>query len=125
MNIAELLLRKYIDDVILHFIKEYISDFVKLDIIRFFGLNPSSRVDSETLSEVTNNQKEIIEKALKSLAASHIIDESKVEDKKLYELSKDKDIVEHVKRFISYYNNSSIRLLIIGYMLNKSMEKKK
>jgi hypothetical protein len=59
------------------------------------------------------------------MVKNHILEEVQVEDKKLFELSKNKDTLEYVKRFISYYNNPSIRLLIIGYMLNKSMEKKK
>ena len=124
MDIGEMLLRKHIDENMLKFIKEHIADFTKLDIVRFFGLNPSSRVDAHTLSEITNNKPSEIEMALKLLVKSHILEEIHVEDKKLFELSKNKDTLEYVKRFISYYNNPSIRLLIIGYMLNKSIEKK-
>jgi hypothetical protein len=125
MDIGEMLLRKHIDENMLKFIKEHVTDFTKLDIVRFFGLNPSSRVDAETLSEITNNKPSEIETAIKNLVKSHILDEMTVEDKKLFELTKDKHMLEYIKRFISYYNNSSVRLLIIGYMLNKSIEKKK
>jgi hypothetical protein len=56
MDIGEMLLRKHIDENMLKFIKEHIVDFTWLDVIRFFGLNPSSRVDADTLSEITNNK---------------------------------------------------------------------
>ena len=125
MDIGETLLRKQIDENLLKFIKEHICSFTKLDIIRFFGLNPSSRVDAETLSEITNNKTSDIEIALKPLVKSHILEEVKVENKTLFELSKNKDTLDYVKRFISCYGNPSTRLLIIGYMLNKSVEKKK
>ncbi len=124
MDIGETLLRKQIDENLLKFIKEHICSFTKLDIIRFFGLNPSSRVDAETLSEITNNKTSDIEIALKQLVKSHILEEVKVENKTLFELSRNKDTLDYVKRFISCYGNPSTRLLIIGYMLNKCVEKK-
>ena len=124
MDIGEMLLRKHIDENMLKFMKDYITDFTRLDIIRFFGLNPSSRVDAETLSEVTNNKLSDIESALKAIVKHHILEDAVIDGKKVYELTKDKNILEYVKRFISYYNNASIRLLIIGYMLNRSVEKK-
>ena len=125
MEVGEILLKKHIDDNMLGFIKNYINTFEKLDIVRFFGLNSSSRVDVETLTEVTNNKKEDINKALKVLVKSHIIDEVSVEGKKLYELSQNKNTLELVKRFISYYSKNSIRMLIIGYLLNKSIDTKR
>ena len=124
MDIGEMLLRKHIDQEMLDFIKKYVSDFIRLDIVRFFGLNASSRVDVETLSEITNNKKEDIEKALKELVKNHILEEIIMENKKLFELTKDNSILQFVKRFISYYSKTSIRLLIIGYLLNKSIEQK-
>ena len=125
MDVGEILLKKHIDDNMLTFIKNHINNFEKLDIVRFFGLNSSSRVDVETLTEVTNNKKEEITKAIKELVKAHIIEEVNVEDKKLYELSQNKNTLELVKRFISYYSKNSIRMLIIGYLLNKSMETKR
>jgi len=125
MEVGEILLKKHIDDNMLGFIKNYINTFEKLDIVRFFGLNSSSRVDVETLTEVTNNKKEDINKALKELVKAHIIEEVVVEDKKLYELSQNKNTLELVKRFISYYSKNSIRMLIIGYLLNKSIDTKR
>ncbi|OGF48266.1 MAG: hypothetical protein A2231_08235 [Candidatus Firestonebacteria bacterium RIFOXYA2_FULL_40_8] len=125
MDVGEILLKKHIDDNMLTFIKNHINNFEKLDIVRFFGLNSSSRVDVETLTEVTNNKKEEITKAIKELVKAHIIEEVNVEDKKLYELSQNKNTLELVKRFISYYSKNSIRMLIIGYLLNKSIETKK
>jgi hypothetical protein len=124
MDIGEVLLRKHIDDKMLSFIKKNISDFESLDIIRFFGLNPSSRVDVETLCSVTNNDEEEMTSSLKTLADKHVIHEVIVDGKNLYELTASKDIVEYVKRFISYYNDSSIRIMLIGYFLNKSIDKK-
>ena len=125
MDVGEILLKKHIDDDMLNFIKNYINTFEKLDIVRFFGLNSSSRVDVETLTEVTNNKKEEITKALKELVKAHIVEEVSVDGKKLYELSQNKNTLELVKRFISYYSKNSIRMLIIGYLLNKSIETKK
>ena len=124
MDVGEILLKKHIDEAMLTFIKNYLNTFEKLDIVRFFGLNSSSRVDAETLAEVTNNKPEVTSKAIKELVKSHIIDEVTVEAKKLYELSHNKNTLELIKRFISYYSKNSIRMLIIGYLLNKSMETK-
>lgn len=124
MDVGEILLKKHIDEAMLNFIKNYLNTFEKLDIVRFFGLNSSSCVDAETLVELTNNKLEETSKAIKELVKSHIIDEVTVETKKLYELSQNKNTLELVKRFISYYSKNSIRMLIIGYLLNKSMETK-
>ncbi|MFH1073574.1 MAG: hypothetical protein V1752_00645 [Candidatus Firestonebacteria bacterium] len=125
MEVGEILLKKHIDDDMLKFIKNHVNTFEKLDIVRFFGLNSSSRVDIETLTEITNNKKDEISKAIKELLKVHIITEVNVEDKKLYELSQNKNTLELVKRFISYYSKNSIRMLIIGYLLNKSIETKR
>ena len=124
MDVGEILLKKHIDEGMLNFLKNHVNTFEKLDIVRFFGLNSSSRVDVETLTEVTNNKKEEIERAIKELVKNRIIEEATVEGKKLYELSQNKNMLELVKRFISYYSKNSIRMLIIGYLLNKSIEKK-
>lgn len=124
MDVGEILLKKHIDEGMLNFLKNHINTFEKLDIVRFFGLNSSSRVDIETLTEVTNNKKEEIERAVKELVKNRIIEEFIVDSKKLYELSQNKNMLELVKRFISYYSKNSIRMLIIGYLLNKSIEKK-
>jgi len=124
MNVNEILLKKNIDDEMLSFIKSNVNTFGKLDIIRFFGLNSSSRVDVETLSEVTNSKIEETEKSVKELAKAHIIEEINIEGKKLYELSPNKTSKELITSFISYYSKSSIRMLIVGYLLNKSIEEK-
>ena len=125
MNVGEILLKKHIDEAMLNFLKLHLNTFEKLDIVRFFGLNFSSRVDVETLAEVTNNKMEETSSAIKVLVKSHIIDEVTVEAKKLYELSQNKNTLELVKRFISYYSKNSIRMLIIGYLLNKSINTKR
>ncbi|OGF47977.1 MAG: hypothetical protein A2452_04805 [Candidatus Firestonebacteria bacterium RIFOXYC2_FULL_39_67] len=125
MEVGEILLKKHVDEDMLNFIKNYINTFEKLDIVRFFGLNSSSRVDVETLTEVTNNKKEEISKAIKELVKAHVLEEVDVDGKKLYELSQNKNTLELVKRFISYYSKNSIRMLIIGYLLNKSIETKR
>ncbi len=124
MDVGEILLKKHIDEGMVNFLKNHINTFEKLDIVRFFGLNSCSSVDIETLTEVTNNKKEEIEKAIKDLLKNHIIEETTAEGKKLYELTQNKNTLELVKRFIAYYSKNSIRMLIIGYLLNKSITKK-
>jgi hypothetical protein len=89
-----------------------------LDIIKYFGRNLSSRVDEETLIENTNDKRENLIKSLDELVRKHIIEETILHDKKFYELSKDKKIMEIVKRFTSYYDKTAIRLTIIGYILD-------
>src|ERR1035437_9594079 len=98
MDVGEILLKKHIDKAMFNFIKNYLNTFENLDIVRFFGLNSSSRVDVKTLTDVTNNNVEETSKAIKELMKSHIIDEVTVEGKTLYELSQNKNTLELVKR---------------------------
>jgi len=118
MNLSELFLKENVDEEVFNFIKEYINTFEKLDIIKYFGRNLSSRVDEETLIENTNDKREDLIKSLDELVRKHIIEETILQDKKFYELSKDKKIMEIVKRFTSYYDKTAIRLTIIGYILD-------
>ena len=118
MNLSELFLKENVDEEVFNFIKEYINTFEKLDIIKYFGRNLSSRVDEETLIENTNDKREDLIKSLDELVRKHIIEETILHDKKFYELSKDKKIMEIVKRFTSYYDKTAIRLTIIGYILD-------
>lgn len=118
MNLSELFLKENVDEEVFNFIKEYINTFEKLDIIKYFGRNLSSRVDEETLIENTNDKRENLIKSLDELVRKHIIEETILQDKKFYELSKDKKIMEIVKRFTSYYDKTAIRLTIIGYILD-------
>ena len=85
MDVGELLLKKHIDEPMLIFLKNNLNTFEKLDIVRFFGLNSSSRVDAETLAEITNGKIEEISKAINELVKTHIVDEINIEGKKLYE----------------------------------------
>ena len=125
MDVGEILLKKNVDESMLNFIKEHVNSFEKLDVIRFFGLNSFSRVDIETLTDVTNNKKEELLKAIKELTKAHLVHEVNIEGIQLYELSQDKSNLELIKRFIAYYSKNTVRMLIIGYLLNKSMESKR
>ena len=51
--LGELQLKNHIDRSLLDFIKLYIDNFEKLDIIRFYGLNPLSKIVTSKL--VTRN----------------------------------------------------------------------
>ena len=124
MNFTEQYLKKNIDKKIYDFIIDHIDSFEKLDIIKYFGLNPYSKIDMKTLEDITDCKKDKMIRAIKELTGGNIIKEVIQKKEILYKLSEDANILECVKRFSSYYGNKSARLIILGYLLSKSIEKK-
>lgn len=121
MEKIENLLRDQIDESTLSFIREYIFSLDELEILRFFGLNPGVRVDIENLLDVTFINREDMRKTLKMLVDTHILEETELEGKKYYELSRDTRVLELLNRLYCYYKNDTIRRLIIDYVMQKNM----
>jgi len=123
MDIAVTLLNKHISADILKFNGLHICNFTKLDIVRFFGINPASRLDRETLLEFTGDKTADIDESLSELVKSHLLEVIKIDNKVFYELTKKKEDIENIKKFISLYATPSIRLYIIGYVMNRCVER--
>lgn len=114
---------RLIDVEILKFIKDNIEDFSTLDIIRYFAESYNPVSDLESISKMTGLTYEELKKAIFKLIEKKIIYERIINGEIRYELSRDNKILEYVKRFYSYYKVMSIRLVIIGYILNKRIKK--
>ncbi len=123
MDIGATLLKEHISADMLRFIGLHICDFTKLDIVRFFGLNPASRLDRETLLELSGDKTADIDESLSELVKSHLLEVIKIDNKVFYELTKKKEDIENIKKFISLYATPSIRLYIIGYVMNRCVER--
>ena len=123
MYVGATLFREQISGDMRSFIGEHICSFTKLDIIRFFGLNPASRLDSETLLEISGDNRAEIDDSLAQLVKSHLLDPVKVDSKTFYEMTNDKGEQDKIKKFIALYSKPSARLLIIGHVMNQRVEK--
>ncbi len=100
-----------------NFVLNFANSLVKLEIIRFFTENPSVCDNMEGVACYIGRKPKDIEKELKSLVKSGLIDEIKRNGNSVFYCALDEELQKKVDLFLESLNDKITRLNIISRIL--------
>ncbi|HDP70529.1 MAG TPA: hypothetical protein ENN38_06975 [Actinobacteria bacterium] len=106
-----------------NFILNYASSLTKLELIRFFAENTFTCSRAEGIASYVGRKTAVIEKELKSLSKSGLIDEIKNGELSAYCYTSDEETQKKVEFFLENLNDRTTRLKIISKILKTEAER--
>jgi hypothetical protein len=105
------------DPRLLEFLQSKIDSFVKWDLIRFFHDNPYTTDTASNIARYTGRSVEAIRNDLAELAASDVLEESRLGDLTVYSLTRDPEIKELLDRFVTASDDRQFRVKAIYHII--------
>jgi hypothetical protein len=105
------------DPRLLEFLQTKVDSFVKWDLIRFFHDNPYTTDTAENIARYAGRAVEAIRKDLAELAASGVLEETRLSDMTVYSLSRDPETRELMEEFVEASSDRQFRVKAIYHII--------
>lgn len=105
------------DPRLLEFLQTTLDSFVKWDLIRFFHNNPHTMDTADNIARYAGRSVDAIRTDLAELAQDGVLEESQLDDMKVYSLTSDQEIRGLLKQFVEASDNRQFRVKAIYHII--------
>jgi hypothetical protein len=104
---------------LLQFVRDIVTTYVKFDLLRFFHENQFTYESVETIAHLVNHDQNAIRAALEELSEQGILEETTVDETKLYCLSKNGPTRQLVQAFVTACEEKEFRVKVIFHIIRR------
>lgn len=104
---------------LLQFVRDTVTTYVKFDLLRFFHENQFTYESVETIAHLVNHDQNAIKAALEELSQQGILEETTVDETKLYCLSKNGPTRQLVQAFVAACEEKEFRVKVIFHIIRR------
>lgn len=112
--------RRLMDDMdpeVLNFLKTTVNSFIKWDLVIFFFENPHTTDTLENIARYIGRDPQVIKSDLEDLVRGGVIDQMVNGDLTVYALTKDAQVREKIKHFVSASDDRQFRVKAIYHLV--------
>ncbi len=114
------LARRLMDDMdpeVLEFLKTTVNSFIKWDLVIFFFENPHTTDTIDNVARYIGRDATVIRADLESLVAAGVLEQHTAGNLTVYSLTKDAQIRERIKHFVSASDDRQFRVKAIYHLI--------
>jgi hypothetical protein len=105
------------DPEVLEFLKTTVNSFIKWDLVIFFFENPHTTDTIDNVARYIGRDATVIRADLESLVAAGVLEEHTAGNLTVYSLTKDAQIRERIKHFVSASDDRQFRVKAIYHLI--------
>jgi hypothetical protein len=114
------LARRLMDDMdpeVLEFLKTTVNSFIKWDLVIFFFENPHTTDTIDNIARYIGRDAAVIKTDLEDLVAAGVLEEHTAGNLTVYSLTKDAQVRERIKHFVSASDDRQFRVKAIYHLI--------
>lgn len=112
--------RRLMDDMdpeVLEFLKTSVNSFIKWDLVIFFFENPHTTDTIDNIARYIGRDATVIKNDLEDLVRSGVLEQHSAGDLTVYSLTKDTQVREKIKHFVSASDDRQFRVKAIYHLI--------